>query len=128
MTRAATIAHMTLRASGALMILLGLAIWTGRADGIIPVHEVIGFVLVLSLWTLAYFGARAGVPTGTVVAAVAWGLVAPILGLTQANLLDNSWHWVIQVVHLLVGLATIGTGEGLAQRMRRLGVSKAKLA
>jgi hypothetical protein len=63
-----------------------------------------------------------------VAAAVAWGLIAPILGLTQANLLDNNWHWVIQVVHLLVGLAAIGTGEGLAQRMKRLGAPQTKTA
>ncbi len=128
MKTAITAVHMTLRGSGLLLILLGLAIWTGRADGIIPVHEFLGFVLVVSLWTLAYFGARAGVPKGMVAAAVAWGLIAPILGLTQANLLDNNWHWVIQVGHLLVGLAAIGTGEGIAQRMKRLGAPQAKTA
>jgi len=63
-----------------------------------------------------------------VIAAVAWGLIAPILGLTQANLLTNNWHWVIQVLHLLVGLAAIGTGEGLVQRMRRAGMPTAKTA
>jgi hypothetical protein len=63
-----------------------------------------------------------------VAAAVAWGLIAPILGLTQTNLLDNNWHWVIQVAHLLVGLAAIGTGEGIAQRMKRLGAPQAKTA
>ncbi len=128
MSKAITVAHMTLRGSGVLLILLGLAIWTGRADGIIPVHEFLGLVLVLSLWALAYFGARAGVPKGMVAAAVAWGLIAPILGLTQTNLLDNNWHWVIQVAHLLVGLAAIGTGEGIAQRMKRLGAPQAKTA
>ena len=128
MSRAVTVVHMTLRISGVLLILLGLAIWTGRADAIIPVHEFLGFVLVLSLWTLAYFGARAGVPRGIVIAAVAWGLIAPILGLTQADLLTNNWHWVIQVLHLLVGLAAIGTGEGLVQRMRRAGMPTAKTA
>jgi hypothetical protein len=128
MNKAITVVHMTLRGSGLLLVLLGVAIWTGRADGIIPIHELLGFVLVLSLWTLAYFGARAGVPKGMVAAAVAWGLIAPILGLTQANLLDNSWHWVIQVVHLVVGLAALGTGEGIAQRMKRLAVPQAKTA
>ena len=128
MKTAITVVHMTLRVSGLLLILLGLAIWTGRADGIIPVHELLGFVLVLSLWTLAYFGARAGVPKGLVAAAVAWGLIAPLLGLTQANLLADNWHWVIQILHLIVGLAAIGTGEGLAQRMKRLGAPQAKTA
>jgi hypothetical protein len=128
MTKLTTAVHWTLRISGVLLILLGLAIWTGRADAIIPVHEFLGFVLVLSLWTLAFFAARAGVQRGIVVAGFAWGLIAPILGLTQANLLTNDWHWIIQILHLLVGLAAIGTGEGLAQRMRRISVSQVKTA
>ncbi len=128
MSRAVTVVHMTLRISGVLLILLGLTFWTGNALQLIPVHEFLGFVLVLSLWTLAFFGARAGVPRGIVIAAVAWGLIAPILGLTQANLLTGNWHWVIQVLHLLVGLAAIGTGEGLVQRMRRMGSTPAKAA
>src|SRR6266478_6544605 len=105
MSRLATAVHMTLRGSGALLILLGLA-----------------------LWALSFLAARAGVQRGIVVAGFAWGLIAPILGLTQANLLTNDWHWVIQILHLLVGLAAIGTGEGLAQRMRRLGASQVKAA
>ncbi len=128
MSRAVTVVHMTLRISGVLLILLGLTFWTGNALQLIPVHEFLGFVLVLSLWTLAFLGARAGVPRGIVIAAVAWGLIAPILGLTQANLLTSNWHWVIQVLHLLVGLAAIGTGEGLVQRMRRMGSTPAKAA
>ncbi len=128
MSRAVTVVHMTLRISGVLLILLGLTFWTGNALQLIPVHEFLGFVLVLSLWTLAFLGARAGVPRGIVIAAVAWGLIAPILGLTQANLLTGNWHWVIQVLHLLVGLAAIGTGEGLVQRMRRMGSTPAKAA
>src|SRR5260370_35717098 len=103
---------MILRGSGLLLILLGLAIWTGRADGIIPVHEFLGFVLVLSLWTLAYFGARAGVPKGLVTAAVAWGLIAPIFGLPQANLLNNNWHLGVQVRHLLASPAPDGPRSG----------------
>ncbi len=128
MSRAVNVLHWTIRISGTLLVLLGIAIWTGRADAIVPVHEFLGFVLVLSLWALALFAARVGVPRGMVAAAVAWGVIAPILGLTQANLLTNNWHWTIQVLHLLVGLAMIGTGEGLFQRMRRRGAPAAKAA
>jgi hypothetical protein len=121
MNRAVTVVHMTIRISGLLLILLGIAIWTGRADEVIPVHELLGFVLVLSLWTLSYFAARAGVAMRWVVLAVAWGLVAPILGLTQQNLVTGDWHWTIQILHLLIGLGAIGLGENLAVRMRRVG-------
>ena len=102
MTRAATIAQMTIRVSGVLLILLGLAIWTGRADQVVPIHELLGFVLVLALWTLSF-------------------LAAPILGLTQQNLVTGDWHWTIQVLHLLIGAGAIGQGENLALRMRQLG-------
>jgi hypothetical protein len=121
MKRAVTVAHMTLRVSGLLLILLGIAIWTGRTDQVIPVHELLGFVLVLSLWTLSFFAARAGVPARWVVLAVAWGLVAPILGLTQQGLLTGDWHWTIQVLHLLIGLGAIAQGEILARHMKQVG-------
>jgi hypothetical protein len=121
MKRAITVAHMTIRISGLLLLLLGIAIWTGRADGVIPVHQLLGLVLVLSLWTLSFLAARAGVPMQWVALAVAWGLVAPILGLTQEGLLTGGWHWTIQVLHLLIGLGAIGMGENLALRIRQAG-------
>ncbi|HSS92425.1 MAG TPA: hypothetical protein VLR46_00385 [Candidatus Dormibacteraeota bacterium] len=128
MKTAITVVHTTLRISGLLLVLLGMAIWTGRADQVIPVHEFLGFVLVLSLWTLAFFAARAGVATGWVVLAVVWGLIAPILGLTQERLLTGDWHSTIQILHLLIGLGAIAQGEGLVVRMRRIGVPAVKAA
>lgn len=119
MRKAITGVHMTLRASGLVLILLGVTFWTGHALQLIPVHEFLGFVLVLSLWTLALFAARAGVSMRWVTLAVVWGLVAPILGLTQDRLLTGDWHWTIQILHLLIGLGAIGQGEGLVVRMRR---------
>jgi hypothetical protein len=121
MKRAATIALMTIRVSGLLLILLGIAIWTGRADQVVPVHELLGLVLVLSLWTLSYLAARTGVPMRWVVLAVAWGLAAPILGLTQQNLITGGSHWTIQILHFLIGLGAMGLGENLASRMRQIG-------
>jgi hypothetical protein len=119
MKTAVTVSHMTIRVSGLLLILLGIAIWTGRADQFTPLHELLGFVLVLSLWVLSFLAARAGVAMRWVVVAVAWGLVAPILGLTQQSLLTGDLHWTIQVLHLLIGLGAIGQGENLARLMKQ---------
>jgi hypothetical protein len=126
MNRAATLAQMTIRVSGVLLILLGIAIWTGRADQIIPVHELLGFVLVLALWALSFLAARAGVAMRWVVLAVAWGLAAPILGLTQQGVLTGDWHWTIQVFHLLIGLGAIGQGENLALRMKEVATTQVR--
>jgi hypothetical protein len=118
MMRVVTIAQTTVRVAGVLLILLGLLIWTGHGDQIVPVHELLGFALVLGLWALAYTGARSGVPVGLVVVAFAWGLIAPALGLTQVNLVTGGLHWIIQVVHLLVGLGALGIAEGLAATIK----------
>jgi hypothetical protein len=128
MKRAITIAQMTIRISGVLLILLGIAIWTGRADGVIPIHMLLGFVLVLALWSLSFLAARAGVQMRWVALAVTWGLVAPILGLTQEGLLTGGWHWTIQVVHLLIGMGAIGMGENLARRIKLAGPQEVRVA
>ena len=113
-----TIAQMTVRVAGVLLLVIGLVIWTGHGDQIIPLHELLGFVLVLGLWTIAFLAARAGVARGLVARAVVWGLIAPALGLTQVNLLSGDAHWVIEVIHLLVGVGAIGIAELLAHEIK----------
>jgi len=119
MKMATTIAHNLVRVTGLIQIVLGLLIWTFDADNLIPVHITVGLVLVLSLWTLAFLAAEAGVSRGLVILAIFWGFLAPILGLTQGQLLVGAAHWVIQIVHLLVGVGAIGLAETLAARIKR---------
>jgi hypothetical protein len=119
MNVASTVAHVLIRFTGLLQIVLGLLFWTGNALSLIPIHMLVGLVLVLSLWTLAFLAARAGVHPGFVALAAIWGLVVPILGFTQAQLLPGDTHWVIEILHLLLGLGAIGQGEGLAARIKR---------
>ncbi len=68
---------------------------------------------------LAILAALAGVSARLVALAIVWGFVVPLLGITQTQLLSGDYHWVIQVLHLLVGLGAIGLAERLAGRMRR---------
>lgn len=106
--------------TGLIQIVLGLLFWTGHADALVKVHIAIGLILVFSLWGLAGLAARAGVTPGLVWLAAIWGLIVPVLGLTQTRLLPGGTHWVIQVLHLLVGLAAIGLGQILAARIREV--------
>ena len=104
---------------GVIMITLGLLFWTGNARSLIPLHMLLGVTLVLLLWTTALFGAVVGVNRGLVAVALVWGLITPILGVTQERLLPGSAHWLIQLLHLLVGLVTIRLAEILAIAVRR---------
>jgi hypothetical protein len=80
----------------------------------VPLHEFLGFVLVIALLSLSFIAARSGASIGLVALAVVWGLVAPLVVELQVNLMSGNWHWVIQVIHLLIGLGAIALGEILA--------------
>jgi hypothetical protein len=117
MKTATAVADTLLMLSGSILIVLGLLFWTDHALVLIPVHMLLGFVLVLSLWTLAAMAAGSGVHWGLVLLAIVCGFIVVTLGLTQTQLLPGSAHWVIQILHLLIGLAAIGQGEALAARI-----------
>jgi hypothetical protein len=110
--------QMFVRVAGVIQILLGLAFWTSNALGLVDLHQLLGILLVLALWTLAALASRAGVPAGMVAGAAVLGLVVPIVGLTQRDLLPGSAHWVIEVIHLLLGIGLLGLAENLATRAR----------
>lgn len=118
MSRTVTIARGLVRAAFIVQIVLGVIFWTGNALGLKNLHMLIGFILVLSLETIVVAAARRGVEVGLVILAGVWGVVTVLLGLTQESILVGSAHWVIRVLHLLVGIGAIGLSEALAGRIQ----------
>ena len=115
-------ARMTVRVVGLAMLILGLVVWTGSAAGLVPVHMLLGIVLVLALWAVAVLALQAGVRPVLPAIAIAWGVLMAAFGMTQAQLLsDDSLHVVIQVAHLVVGLVAIGLAEALGAAATRTG-------
>ena len=116
--RIATLAAMWIvRVAGIVQIVLGLLFWTGRALGYIPLHMSVGFVVVLGLWTLALLALVARTGAGLAIFGILWGLALPALGMTQAGILVGPWHWIIRVIHLLMGLTALGLADRLATRV-----------
>ena len=105
------------RITGLIQIVLGITIWTGHFDNLIGFHILDGLIFVAAFIILAILAAVAGVQAGFVALAIVWALVVVALGLTQQGLLPGPAHWVIQVVHLLLGLGAIGQGENLGRRI-----------
>ena len=115
-----TVAQWVVRITGILALILGLLIWTESGlRSLVPIHMLIGVVLVLGLWLLAATAWQIGVPPGLAVGAAILGLIALVLGLTQTSLLQDSTHWIVQVLHLIVGMAAVGIGEMIGGRVRR---------
>ncbi|MBA2395981.1 MAG: hypothetical protein H0V70_24915 [Ktedonobacteraceae bacterium] len=111
-----------LRASALLALIFGILSWVGvLPDSLIGIHMLLGIIVVISLWILGgvMITTRGGI--GLAVGAFALGLITLALGLTQKQILPdpNSLHWIIQVVHLLIGLGAIGMGEAISGRYRR---------
>jgi hypothetical protein len=115
-----TIAVMVLRIAVLVALVLGIIFWTGNLENLQLVHMLIGFIVVLSLWVIGLAqGFIKGGSFGLAVATFIVGLLLAIVGLYQQNWLPGSAHWVIQVIHLLLGLSAIGLGEMIYARTRK---------
>ncbi len=111
---------MVLRISAILALILGILFWASVATTLIPIHMLLGIIVTLSLWTLGGAIATTKGGIGLAIGAFILGVLVIGLGVTQQQLLFGSLHWLIQVLHLLFGLAAIGMGEVIAGRYRRL--------
>jgi hypothetical protein len=115
---ATTVALTVTRTLGPIQLGLGILFWTSNAFNLIPVHMLVGLVIVLALWTLTGLALKAGVHLGLVSSAFAWGILVIALGMTQTQLLPGDLHWIVQIVHLAFGLAALAFAEVLARQIR----------
>src|SRR5712692_9796318 len=116
----ATALTMLARVTWVLQVGVGILFWTGRASGAAPVslHILIGLVFVLTLWALAVLALRSGTSVAFSLTALVWGLVVLLVGLAQTVLLIGNAHWIIQILHLLIGIVAIALVETVARGLR----------
>ena len=119
------VVQMIVRVCGVVQIVLGLLFWFGVARGLVNLHMLVGIVLVLSVWSLCVLAAINRVPPVLPAVGFLLGLLVVWLGLNQTSLLPGGAHWVIQVLHLLVGVSAIGFSEMLAGRIKAIGARAA---
>jgi hypothetical protein len=119
------VAVLALMACSAVLLGLGLLFWSGNAYGLVGIHVALGLVLVGSLWTVAGIAARVGVPAGPVTLAAGWGLLVLALGMRQQVLLPGAWHWVVEVLHLVVSMGAVAWGRYLARQVGKVVASRA---
>lgn len=111
------VSRVLLGISGVALLLLGILFWTGHALTLVPLHMLLGALLVLSMWMLVAISLHARTAMGLAAVVLVWSLIVPLLGMAQMQLLPGSGHWVVQVLHLLVGIAAMGLGGVLAKRL-----------
>ena len=117
------IAIMVLRVAVLFNLITGIIFWTGNADPLQIVHIIFGILAVISLWVVGIMQGLRGGSFGLALATFVVGFLLALVGLFQKNWLPEATsanHWIIQVIHLVLGLAAIGLGEMVAGRYRRL--------
>ncbi|MGH7712678.1 MAG: hypothetical protein ACREOG_15410 [Gemmatimonadaceae bacterium] len=107
------------RIVGIWQIVSGILIWMGRGATLVPLHMNTGYLVILGLWILAVLAWRATSKPAVAIVALLYGLLVIALGMTQARLLVGPMHWVIQVLHLVLGVAALGMADRFADRVRK---------
>lgn len=102
---------------GIALLVLGVLFWAGHALSLIPLHMALGGLFVLCMWALAALAFWVRRARSLAAWVLVWSFVVPILGALQVRLLPGSLHWIVQSVHLLVGLIAMGLGHALAARI-----------
>ncbi len=108
-----------------IQLVSGIIFWTGHADSFQTAHTLIGILVVLALWTLGIAQGLQGGSFGLALATFVVGFLLTLVGLFQKQWLVDSNHWIIQVIHLLLGLSAIGLAEMIGARYRRMTANKA---
>jgi hypothetical protein len=101
------------------LLVLGILFWTGHASALIPLHMLLGIAFAVLLLILAGMALGRRSATGLAVLLIVWALVLPLFGLTQDSILVGGAHWLVQIIHLLLGIGAIAVAEILVARALR---------
>lgn len=107
------------RLVGLAAIVLGLVLWTGNGYAYLKLHMWLGFIVTFALLLLVAISLLARLGPMLPVLALVWAVLLPVLGIAQLRIVLGPNHWVIQVVHLILGLGAIGLAETLGARSLR---------
>lgn len=119
MNKIVNVLRWMIRIAGLVALGLGLALWNGIGYDLLSVHQGLGFLLSAALLLMAVLGFGQRVSPGLLVLALLWGLAVPAIGSMQGRLLPGNGHWIIEVLHLLLGLGAIALSEIIAGRTAR---------
>lgn len=118
--RAINQARWCTRIAGLLAFILGMQLRKGALGPILRLHMTLGVVvaLVLVLMSIAALSRRLQSPLPFI--GLVFAALTVFIGLTQNRLLPGDMHWVIEVFHLLLGVAAIGCTEALGGALSRM--------
>jgi flagellar motor component MotA len=115
-----TIFDWILRIAGAVALVLGLLIWAFQLDNITNIHMLFGLLVTLALLVISFLATLTRGLRLLGIIGIVYAFVLPLLGVNQETLLVGNLHWLIQVLHLLVGVGALVLAGVISMRYRRL--------
>ena len=115
------------RIAGLGALLLGLLFWIANID-FISIHILFGLAVAIALLALSIVMVFTRGTRVLGVIGIVYTLILPIFGLRQATLLVGNIHWLIQAVHLLVGIGALALIQVMSTRFERFRLPTTKAA
>jgi hypothetical protein len=97
---------------------LGILLWRGMFIGAIRAHMALGGLVVLSLAALAVLALLARVRIPLAIVSIVWAAVTFYVGIMQLGPRGSNF-WMIEILHLALGIGAIGIAEALAGALKR---------
>lgn len=106
------------RLDGLVALILGVLLWSG-SPATLKTHIMTGFIMSTVLLLLGLIGFFARIKFMLPLIAILWALLLPWIGFAQFHLFPGSSHIVIQIVHALIGIFSIGVCEAVGAKITR---------
>ncbi len=94
---------------------LGLLFWVANIQ-LISIHMLFGLIVALTLLVISFIAIFSKDTRIWGIAGVVYALIVPAFGLTQSRILTGNLHWLIQTLHLLIGLGAIVLAGSIGAR------------
>jgi hypothetical protein len=118
MKKSVAIFQVIWRIAGLLLVLLGLGFWTGHLLNLVAAHIALGVLFVGSLAGVATIAALQGRLLASATPMYVLAVAVLLLGGIQTRLLPGPVHWIVQLVHLALGVGAAALAERIARRIR----------
>ena len=103
-----------------IQLIGGILIWTGNGASWSMGHMGLGLLFAVLVVAFAAMGKAAGAPKSLTWVAILWALVTIIVGMTQQRVMVGASHWLIQIVHLGLGMGMAAQAERTAKAVKAL--------
>jgi hypothetical protein len=111
--------------AGLCALVLGLLSWVANID-LTDIHMLFGLLVTLGLLVMSIIALSARGLRIWGMVGIIYAIIMLIFGETHSTLLVGNLHWLIQTLHLLVGIGAIGLTGALGVRYRTLKRGEAK--